>query len=400
MITGKDCVDSMRKVKIGIVGCGIISRTYISNIKAFFPWLEIAACADLFVDKARETASKYSIPKACTVDELLEDPGIEIIINLTIPAAHTQINQKALSAGKHVYCEKPLALNLEDAEETLKLAERQKLMLGCAPETFLGAALQTCRKLLDDGWIGKPVSATANMTSFGVETWHASPEFYYKKGSGPMLDMGPYYVTALVSLLGPISKTACFASIGSKTRKIYSNPLRGKDIDVEVPTTYTGILGFESGVQANINMSFDMWMSNLPKLEIYGTEGTLIVPDPNMCAGQIKIFRKEKVLDSINSRAYSEKDAKDYSTDYDSLQEIPQLYEQPLDYLRGLGVLDMAFALVNGRRHRANEELAYHVTEALMSFDTAADENIVYSMKSTCRRPEPLPQGMAFGELD
>ncbi len=390
----------MRKVKIGIIGCGIISRTYISNIKAFFSWLDIAACADLFVDKARETASKYSIQKACTVDELLKDPEIEIIINLTIPAAHTQINQKALSAGKHVYCEKPLALTLEDAEETLKLAARQKLMLGCAPETFLGAALQTCRKLLDDGWIGKPISATANMTSFGVETWHASPEFFYKKGSGPMLDMGPYYITALVSLLGPVTKTACFTTMGSSKRKIYSNPLRGKDIDVEVPTTYTGILGFESGVQANINMSFDMWMSNLPKLEIYGTEGTLIVPDPNMCAGRIKIFRKEKVLDSINSRAYSEKDAKDYTTDYDSLQEIPQLYEQPLDYLRGLGVLDMAFALVNGRRHRANEELACHVTEALLSFDIAAAENTIYTMKSTCRRPEPLPQGMEFGELD
>jgi predicted dehydrogenase len=390
----------MRKVKIGIIGCGVISNTYLANIKAFFPWLEIAACADMYVDKAREIAEKYSIPKACTVDELLKDESIEIVVNLTIPAAHAEVNRKALMAGKHVYCEKPLALSLEDAYSTVELAKSKNLMLGCAPETFLGAALQTCRRLIDEGWIGKPISATANMISHGTETWHVSPEFFYKKGSGPMLDMGPYYVTALVSLLGPIKKTACFATIGSKKRTIYSNPLKGKEIEVEVPTTYSGIMQFESGVQANINMTFDVWLSNLPKLEIFGTEGTLFVPDPNMSAGKIKIFRKEKVLDHLNSKNYSEENAKTYSTDFDSLQEIPQLYQQPLDYFRGLGVLDMAFALVNGRRHRANEELAYHVTEALLSFDIADEESRVYQMKSTCLRPEPLPLGLDFGELD
>jgi hypothetical protein len=147
-------------------------------------------------------------------------------------------------------------------------------------------------------------------------------------------------------------------------------------------------------------MTFDVWLSNLPKLEIFGTEGTLFVPDPNMSAGKIKIFRKEKVLDHLNSKNYSEENAKTYSTDFDSLQEIPQLYQQPLDYFRGLGVLDMAFALVNGRRHRANEELAYHVTEALLSFDIADEESRVYQMKSTCLRSEPLPLGLDFGELD
>lgn len=390
----------MRKVKIGIIGCGVISHTYIANIKAFFPWLEIASCADINTDKARDVTEKYAIAKACTVNELLKDKDIEIVINLTTPAAHTQINREILLSGKHLYCEKPLALSLVDAQDMVKLAKQQNLMLGCAPETFLGAALQTCRKLIDDGWIGKPVSATANMISHGPETWHSSPEFYYKKGSGPMLDMGPYYVTALVSLLGPIKKVACFAGIGSEKRRIYSDPLRGKEIDVEVPTTYTGIMEFEGDVHANINMTFDVWLSNLPRLEIYGTEGTLFVPDPNMCAGQIKIFRKEKVLDYINSKSYSEKDAKSYSTDFSSLQEVPQFCQQPLNYLRGLGVLDMAFALVNGRRHRANEELAYHVTEALLSFDTAAESNSVYQMESTCSRPEPLPRGMDFGELD
>lgn len=396
----KDWVYGMRKVKIGIIGCGVISHTYIKNIKAFFPWLEISACASRSFEKARLVAEKYCIPKACTTDELLKDEKIEIVLNLTTPDAHTEINRMVLSAGKHVFCEKPLALTLEDAKTVMALARQKNLMLGCAPETFIGAGLQTCRKVLDDGWIGRPIAATANMVSFGTETWHVSPEFYYKKGAGPMLDMGPYYVTAMVSLLGPVSKTACFTSTGRTRRKIYSSPLRGREIDVEVPTTYTGLMEFESGVHANINMTFDVWMSSLPKLEIYGTEGTLVVPDPNMSSGRVKIFRQEKVLDAVNSRFYGEDKVKTYSTDYESLQEIPLISQQPLDYFRGLGVLDMAFALVNGRRHRANEELAYHVTEALLSFDTAAEKSIVYRMKSTCRRPEPVPRGLDFGELD
>lgn len=386
----------MRKVKIGIIGCGVISNTYISNIQSMFRWLDIVAVSALHIENAKKTAEKYGIPKACTTEELLADPEIEIVVNLTTPNAHTEINQKILRAGKHLYCEKPFALNLKDAKDTLDLAKSKGLMVGAAPENFLGAGLQTCRKVIDEGWIGTPISATANMISYGVETWHASPEFYYKEGGGPMLDMGPYYITALVSLLGPISKTACFSKTGNKTRKIYSKPLRGKTIDVEVPTTYNGIMEFTSGVIANINMSFDVWMSNLPKLEIYGTEGTLILPDPNLFGGKVKIFRKEKVLDSLNLYGGAEKP---YSTDYDGLQEIPQIFQQPMDYIRGLGVLDMAYALVNGTKHRANEELIYHVTEAVLSFDESVQTGAVYSMKSTCERPEPLPRDIEIWSL-
>lgn len=388
----------MRKVNIGIVGCGVISHIYISNIKVLFPWLSIIACSDLNMDKAKEVANKYGIPKWCGVEEMFEDSEIEIVVNLTLPAAHAEVNQRALRAGKHVYCEKPFALNLEDAYQTIELAKSKGLLIGCAPETFLGAGLQTCRKVIDEGWIGKPVAATANMVSSGTETWHSAPEFYYKRGAGPMLDMGPYYITALVALLGPIRKIGCFSGMGSHTRRIYSNPLRGKKIEVEVPTTYTGIMELESGVHVNINMSFDVWFSNLPKLEIYGTEGTLIVPDPNMFGGQIKILRREKVLDFISSSPYTGK-ALQFPAAFEVLQEIPQVYQQPLEYMRGFGVLDMAFAIVNGRRHRTNEELVYHVTEALLSFDIAEKENRIYEMKSSCTRPEPLPQGMEFGEL-
>jgi predicted dehydrogenase len=389
----------MRKVNLGIIGCGVISHTYISNIKMFFPWLEIIACSDLNIDKAMDVANKYSIAKVYSTEELLEDATIEIVVNLTLPAVHAEVNQRALLKGKHIYCEKPFALNLQDALDTINLAKSKGLLIGCAPETFLGAGIQTCRKVIDEGWIGKPISVTANMVSSGPETWHVAPEFYYKNGAGPMLDMGPYYITALVALLGPIKKIGCFTGMGSQTRRIYSNPLRGKKIEVEVPTTYTGIMKFESGVQANINMSFDVWQSDLPKLEIYGTQGTLIVPDPNMFGGQIKILRKDKVLDCISN---SKNDGKElqFHTKYEELQEIPQIFQEPKEYMRGLGVLDMAFAIVNGRRHRANEELAYHVTEALLSFDIAEKENIIYQMKSSCLRPEPLPRGMEFGELD
>lgn len=387
----------MRKVKVGIIGCGDISKTYISNIQSMFRWLDITACSSLRLESAKKTADKYGIPKACSTEELLADPEIEIVINLTIPAVHTEINKQILNAGKNLYSEKPFALTLDDAKETLELAKSKGLMVGAAPETFLGAGLQTCRKIIDDGWIGSPISATANMISHGAETWHPSPEFFYKEGAGPMLDLGPYYLTALVSLLGPISRTSCFSRIGRKARKIYSMPHRGKSIEVEVPTTYNGIVEFENGVSANINMSFDAWMSSMPKLEIYGTEGTLILPDPDYFGGKIKIIRKEKVLDSLNMYGGSENP---YSTEYDDLQEIPQIFMQPLDYIRGLGVLDMAYALVYGRKHRTNEELIYHVTEAVLSFDESAKTGKVYNMTSTCDRPEPMPRGYDIGELD
>ena len=387
----------MRKVKVGIVGCGVISNTYISNIQSMFKWLEITACSALHLESAKETAGRYGIPKACTTEELLSDPEIEIVINLTIPLVHTEINKQILNAGKHLYCEKPFTLNLKDAKEILDLAKSKGLMVGAAPETFLGAGLQTCRKIIDDGWIGTPISATANMISHGPETWHASPEFYYKEGAGPMLDMGPYYLTAMVSLLGPISRTSCFSRIGSKSRKIYSMPHRGKTIEVDVPTTYNGIMEFASGVNANINMTFDVWMSSMPKLEIYGTEGTLLLPDPNYFGGKIKIIRKERVLDSL--KLYGG-DEEAYSTEYEDLQEIPQIFMQPMEYIRGLAVLDMAYALVYGRKHRTNEELIYHVTEAMLSFDESARTGKVYNMTSTCDRPEPMPRGYDIGELD
>ncbi len=392
----------MRKVKIGIVGCGVISNTYLTNITDMYKMLEIAAVADMFPAKAKEAAEKYGIPKACTVEELLADKEIEIVVNLTIPSAHTEVNMKALEAGKNVYCEKPLALNTEDAKKILEVAKKKGLLVGCAPDTFLGAGLQTCRKVLDDGWIGKPVAVTANMICHGHESWHPAPEFYYKQGAGPMMDMGPYYITALVSLLGPISKTNCFGKKTFDQRTITStSPFKGKTIDVEVLTHYSGLMEFANGVVANINMSFDVWHSNLPCIEIYGTAGTLIVPDPNMFGGPVKVLRGENMIDSVEGLSTSEAVVKIHSPEMlNFMKEVPLIYHYTTMNMRGLGVLDMAYALIEGREHRANGELMYHVTEVLTSFDKSVEEDRTYRMTSTCERPAPIPLGLGAGELD
>jgi len=389
----------MRKVKVGVVGCGVISDVYLENLTSTFKVTEVKACADLFPEKAREAADKFNVPKACSVEELLADPEIEIVVNLTIPVAHTEINLAALNAGKHAYCEKPLALNMEDAKKTMETAQDKNLLLGCAPDTFLGAGLQTCRKVIDDGMIGEPVAATANFVCHGHETWHPAPEFYYKEGAGPMMDMGPYYLTALVSLLGPISRLNCFARKTFEERTITSKMLKGQKIDVDVLTHYSGIMEFESGAIVNINKSFDVWLSNLPCMEIYGTEGTLIAPDPNFFGGPVKVLRGEDMVKSVDGLDVGEAVEKIHSEEmFEFFKEVPLIYDNITDNMRGIGVVDMAYALTEGRKHRAGGDLIYHVTEALTSFDKSAKEGKIYEMTSTCDRPQELPSGPEPGE--
>lgn len=391
----------MRKVKVGIIGCGVICQTYLRNLTQIFEMIEVEAVADMFIEKAKQVAEQFNVPKAYSVDELLADKEVEIVVNLTIPIAHKEINMKALNAGKHVYCEKPLALNLEDAKETIDLANEKGLLLGCAPDTFLGAGLQTCRKIIEEGWIGTPIGATANLVSRGHETWHPAPEFYYKKGAGPMLDMGPYYITALVSLLGPIDKVSCFAKKTFDKRIITSQPLRGKEIEVDVLTHYAGLMEFKNGVIANINVSFDVWLSNLPCIEIFGTEGTLVVPDPNMFGGPVKLLRGNSMVDSIEGLDVGEAVEKIHSEAmFDFFKDMPLAYNKTGDNMRGMGLLDMAYSIVEGREHRTNTELVYHVMEALSSFDISAKEGTTYKMTTTCEQPKPIPTGLQIGSLD
>ena len=388
----------MEKTRIGIIGCGVISEVYMNNIRRFYGRIRVVSCADRIREKAEALAASYDIGKVCTVEELLADPQIDIVLNLTIPQAHYEINQKAVTAGKHVYCEKPLALTVREAEELRRLAKEKGVRIGCAPDTFLGAGLQTCRRLIDEGWIGKPVGATANMMNHGTETWHRSPDFYYQPGGGPLFDMGPYYITALVSLLGPVEKAGCFSTKGFEQRRIYSMPRRGESIRVEVPTHYAGILRFRSGAVANINLSFDAWLSNLPKLEIYGTEGTIVVPDPNRFDGEVKLIRREALLDAVEAAPGDEAAGLLSRPEmWEKYRVMPSLYRQPDGNMRGIGLLDMICAIENQRPARAGAELAGHVLEVM---ECLSREDAVSAVASSCERPAPMPAGLEIGELD
>lgn len=362
----------MEKVKVGIIGCGNISGIYLENCTQTFEILEVVACADLVHERAEAKAEEFGI-KACSVDELLLDPKIQIVLNLTIPKAHAEVSLAALEAGKHVYVEKPLAVTREDGQRVLALAKSKGLLVGGAPDTFLGAGLQTCRKLIDDGWIGEPVAATAFMTCPGHESWHPDPEFYYEIGGGPMLDMGPYYLTALISLLGPVRRVTGSARITFPERVITSPPKYGKRIKVETPTHIAGLLDFQNGAIGTIITSFDVWSAKLPWIEVYGSEGTLRVPDPNTFGGPVYIRRH---------------DASEWT-------EIPFTHGYS-DNSRGIGVADMAYALSTGKLHRANGEMAYHVLDIMHGFLDASESGAHYILPSSCSRPEALPLGLLW----
>ncbi|MBM7582516.1 putative dehydrogenase [Caldicoprobacter guelmensis] len=367
----------MRKVKVGIVGCGNISGIYLKNCSQRFEILEVVACADLVLERAQARAKEFDIPKVCSVEELLADPEIDIVVNLTVPKAHAQICIAALEAGKNVYVEKPLAITREEGKKILDIAKAKGLLVGCAPDTFLGAGLQTCRKLIDDGWIGEPVAATAFMVCHGHESWHPDPEFYYQVGGGPMFDMGPYYLTALISLIGPIRRVTASARITFPERTITSQPKYGTKIKVETPTHIAGIMDFENGAVGTIITSFDIWNANLPRIEIYGSEGTLSVPDPNTFGGPVLVRRQGA----------------------SEWKEIP-LTHGYADNSRGIGVADMAYALLTGRPHRANGEMAYHVLDVMQGFLDASERGSHYLVHSSCSRPAPLPLGLSNGVLD
>ena len=364
------------KLSVGFIGCGNISGAYVKGCR-LFDILEITAMSDLDMQKAREMAQKHGIPKVCTVDELLADGDIDIVLNLTIPAAHAEVSLQAIEAGKHVYCEKPLALDTADGRAILEAAARQGVRVGCAPDTFLGGGLQTCRKLIDDGEIGEPVAATAFMMSGGPESWHPNPVFYYAAGGGPLFDMGPYYLTALIHLLGPITRVTSAARVSFAERIATSEARYGERIPVQTPTHVAGLLDFAAGPVGTMITSFDIkGGSELPRIEIYGSQGTLSVPDPNTFKGPVRLKRA------------GEKE----------WQEMPLTHSPHV--LRGIGLADMAYGIAGGRPHRASGELAYHVLDLMESLLAASDEGRHIMIASTCARPAALPVGLPDGTLD
>ncbi|MDR0501827.1 MAG: Gfo/Idh/MocA family oxidoreductase [Treponema sp.] len=354
--------------KIGIAGIGNISKIYLDNLTGMFgKRVKLTSVADITYERAEKAAADYRLKAYRTLDEMLSGADIDMVLNITPPKNHFEAALAAVKAGKHVYNEKPLCVKREEAAELLKTAAERGVRVGAAPDTFLGAGLQTCRKLIDDGWIGSPVAATAVMMNRGPEHWHPSPHFFYKDGGGPMFDIGPYYITALVSLLGSVKRVCGSARISSPTRTITNQFQYGEVIDVEVPTHIAGTLDFAGGTVVSLITSFDVYTHSLPCIEIYGTEGSLKVPDPNTFGGPVFVrrFREEE------------------------WSKIPLLKSYP-DNSRGLGITDMAEAIEDGRPHRASSELAFHVLDVMHGIHDASASGRYYKLKSKCSRPAAL----------
>ncbi len=359
-------VSKRQPVCVGVIGAGNISSIYLQADRKF-PVLQITHIADLDMARAAAQAEKFG-KQAVTVDELLADPTIEIVVNLTPPDAHASVAMRALEAGKHVYNEKPLAIEREDAQAMLAIARMRGLRVGGAPDTFLGGGYQTCRALIDAGAIGRPVFAMARMLSGGPESWHPNPHFFYKRGAGPLFDMGPYYITAFVSLFGAVSRAVAMSRITHAERTITSQPHYGQQIAVEVPTLVIGTLELGNGALANLIVTFDAPGGYDVGLVVYGTEGVLRCPDPNTFGGPVQLLRK-------GAKAW---------------EDVPIAHGW-VENSRGLGVAEMAEAIRQSRPHRASAEMAYHVLDVMHVLCEAADEGCCLTVSSTCERPDPLP---------
>ncbi|OGV50906.1 MAG: oxidoreductase [Lentisphaerae bacterium GWF2_52_8] len=367
---------AQKKLKIGIIGCGNISQAYFNGLKMFPNAVEVCACADLNMQAAEAKAQENGV-KAISVDNLLADSSIDMVINLTIPKVHAEVALRALEAGKHVHSEKPFAVTREDGQKVLALAKKKKLRVGCAPDTFMGAGLQTSRKIIDDGWIGRPVGGTAFMMGRGPEAWHPNPFFFYETGGGPMFDMGPYYVTALVHLLGPVKRVAAITAISFKERIAGSKEHFGKKIPVKVPTHLAGTLEFQQGAVVTLVTSFDVYAHKHPPIQIFGSDGSVSVPDPNSFGGPVSVFRPGA----------------------SEWKEVP-LVNPYHENSRGIGAADMAYGLKSGRPHRCSGELAYHVLDVMHSFEESSKSGKIVTLKSCCVQPAAMPLGLMKGLLD
>jgi len=361
------------QMRIGIIGCGNISAAYFGGA-AKCNNLTIKSCADLSREAATSRAAEYGW-EAVSVDELLGDPEIELVINLTNPGSHVEVGLQIVSSGKHAYSEKPLGVDVEEGRSLIEAAKAANVRVGYAPDTFLGGGAQTSRKIIDDDWIGRPLSGTANMMGHGHESWHPNAEYYYDIGGGPMLDMGPYYVTALVNMLGPARAVSGVVGRGFENRFDTTEKNYGKLHPVLVPTHYTGVIEFQSGACITVIMSFDVWKHNHPPIEIYGTDGSLSVPNPNGLGGEVRVYRP---------------DEKEW-------RHVPLAYPANA---RMIGVTDMVSAIHHARPHRASGALSFHVLEIMKSFEASSAEGKRIELASTTDQPAPFPLGMREWEVD
>ena len=371
----------------GVIGTGTYCDHYLRNLGPVHKNVRPVGCADLNAEAAQAAAARWNIPKVYTTDEMLADPEVDIVLILTNPGSHYSLTMQALKAGKHVYCEKPLATSLEQANEIVAFAAQQGLFVGSAPDTFLSPEFQTVRKLIDEGAIGKVINITANYVGPGADLWHPNAGFLYKQGGGPALDMGPYFLTTLVAMLGPIDSLFCYANRGWDTRSIW-----GKDVDVEVMTNYCAVLKFASGATGNLNLTYDEWKSDLPGMELYGTEGVIIAPDPNTMMGPIKLLKAEEFKALVNGKGddIGARLAAIYGPESFGLFREIETVAPRIGNERGAGLADMAKAIVEGRRPRVSAELCRHVTEAINAFNVCAETGMPYKMTTTFDIPEAL----------
>lgn len=362
----------MSQTRIGIIGTGNISDAYLKGA-ATFPGLKIIACADLNPEAAQAKADAWGI-EAMEVSALLADPRVDIVLNLTTPQHHVAVGIEALLAGKHVYSEKPLGISLPEARGLVGAARAAGRRVGSAPDTFLGGAHQTARAALDQGLIGEVVAGSSFMMVPGHEIWHPNPEFYYRPGGGPMLDMGPYYLTCLVNLLGAVRSVSGAAKASHDRRTIGSGPRAGQGFEVTVPTHISGLLEFENGAAVTITTSFDVWKHGHNHIELYGRKGAMIVPDPNQFQGEVLVS--------------------DQSGDWTA---VPQAHRYGDGNYRILGLAEMAGAIASGRPHRASLELALHVLEIMDAILRSAETGQRIDLHLGCARPAPLDAAAPYG---
>ena len=358
--------NAIKPVGIGIVGAGVISEVYLKNLSTLFDHTRVVGVADVLPERAKARADQFGV-EALTVEELLAHPEIELVVNLTIPAAHADIAFRALEAGKSIYNEKPIAIEREDGKRILAMAKEKGLKAGSAPDTFLGGGLQTVRRLLDEGVIGEPVAVNAALLGHGMEAWHPDPFFFFQPGAGPLFDVGVYYVTALTSLLGPFASVSALARASFPERTIANGPKLGEKIPVTTPTHIVSSIAFESGVLGSLTASFDVWETDFAKLTIYGSKGTLQLPDPNTFGGPIRLLVGGE----------------------DEWQEIPITLPNT-ENSRGLGAADLAMSIRTGQPSRVDGELGYHVLDVMHAILESAERGSHVMIESTVDRPAPV----------
>lgn len=398
----------MERTRVAMIGVGAISGIYLQNITKVFRELDLVGVCDLIPERAEKGAAyvKEQIEAGAPVRqpkiysdmyEAFQDPEVEVILNLTRPHEHYEVTRQALLHGKHVYSEKPLGVDMEEAQQLITLAEEKNLRLGGAPDTFMGAGIQTARRLIDDGMIGDVVGASCAMVCHGHETWHPDPEFYYKRGGGPMLDMGPYYVTALVQLLGEAKGVMGMTKTTFPHRTITSEPHHGEDIAVDVDTYLSGNILFSNGAIAQIFTTFDVYYTQQARFEVYGTKGTLVVPDPNTFGGPVMLLRPEdQAAAPKTDPALAKKSVPQF---YNGYKEMPLLYDYN-ENSRALGLADMCKALRTGRDHRANYQQQRHVLEIMTSFSKSSETGAFVPLTSHYTRTAPMGNNPMHGILD